>query len=438
MKFFRKKVFIFSVFAHLFCAGFLSAQNSASSVFSSVRLEADSRISPVVSALFEMDARTLAYIGLLASGADDEQIRAHLETLETLSQELSRSISNDSFADNEQKADAALAFIYEKILSCYRLEQTRVDVAMESGVYNCVSSDVIFMYFAKTLGIPVVAVETPNHAFCTIESGGKTVDVETTNPFGVNPGRKRVNELPNGGKQYLSVPAKNYQNRRDVDDRRLLALIYNNRIASLQKQRGSSAATIGLAVDACALQANSARGVQTVAECVCNYAADLSAAGKYDDALALVLRAQELFGENKNYSAFIENANYNIAVGKVETLPLEDALEELRLRREQLSAQNYTKLLGYAYARAAKEFGDRHEWKEAIRIAERGLSDAPNDSNLRRAINIYKQNYAIEFHNRAAALFNNGDVEKAQELVREGLKAIPDSTVLKNDLTRMK
>lgn len=435
MKFFRKLNFIFFIFAAAFCAENLFAQNSNSPIFSSVRFEADSRISPQISSSPEMDARTFAYVGLLASGADDEKIRAHLETLENLSREFSKNLP--SGFSNEEKADAALAFIYEKILSRYQLVQTRVDVAMESGVYNCVSSDVIFIYFAKTLGIPVVAVETPNHAFCTIESDGKNVDVETTNPFGVNPGRKRVSDLPNGGKQYLSVPAKNYQNRRDVDDRRLLALIYNNRIATLQKQRGSSAATIGLAVDACALQANSAKAVQTVAECVCNYASDLSEAGKYDDALVLVLRAQEIFGANKNYSTVIESANYNILVDKVETLPLEDALNELQAKREKVSAQNYSKLLGYAYARAAKNFGDRHEWKNAIQIAERGLSQVPNDLNLKRAAEIYKQNYAIEFHNRAAALYNAGNVEGAQKAIREGLSEIPESKVLKNDLIRM-
>ena len=359
-----------------------------------------------------------------------------METLENLAQEFSKNLPRG--LSNEEKANAALAFIYEKLLSRYQLVQTRVDVAMESGVYNCVSSDVIFIYFAKTLGIPVVAVETPNHAFCTIESEGKNIDVETTNPFGVNPGRKRVSDLPNGGKQYLSVPAKNYQNRRDVDDRRMLALIYNNRIAALQKQRVSSATTIGLAVDACALQANSAKAVQTVSECVCNYASDLNEAGKYDDALALVLRAQEIFGANKNYSAVIESANYNILVDKVETLPLEAALNELQAKRENLSAQNYSKLLGYTYARAAKDFGDRHEWKSAIQIAERGLSQVPGDSNLKRSIEIYKQNYAIDFHNRAATLFNAGDIEDAQKVLREGLAEIPDSKVLKNDLIKMK
>ena len=181
MKFFRKLNFIFSVFAAAFCAENLFAQNFDSAIFSSVRFEADSRISPQISSLPEMDARNFAYIALLASGTDDEKIRAHLETLENLAQEFSKNLPRG--LSNEEKADAALAFIYEKILSRYQLVQTRVDVAMESGVYNCVSSDVIFIYFAKTLGIPIVAVETPNHAFCTIESEEKNIVVETTNPF---------------------------------------------------------------------------------------------------------------------------------------------------------------------------------------------------------------------------------------------------------------
>ncbi|MDE5776203.1 MAG: hypothetical protein K2H67_04920, partial [Treponemataceae bacterium] len=88
--------------------------------------------------------------------------------------------------------------------------------------------------------------------------------------------------------------------------------------------------------------------------------------------------------------------------------------------------------------RTAKEFGDRHEWKSAIQIAERGLSQVPGDSNLKRSIEIYKQNYAIDFHNRAVTLFNAGDIEGAQKVIHEGLAEIPDSKVLKNDLVKMK
>jgi pyruvate/2-oxoglutarate dehydrogenase complex dihydrolipoamide acyltransferase (E2) component len=77
-----------------------------------------------------------------------------------------------------------------------------------------------------------------------------TIDVETTNPYGVDPGRQK--EIPTAQaaqKRYVLVPQTKYRNRKAVSDRRLIALVYNNRISALER-KGRYEESVGLAVDA--------------------------------------------------------------------------------------------------------------------------------------------------------------------------------------------
>ena len=87
--------------------------------------------------------------------------------------------------------------MYEKVIVAYKERQTRLNVMFADGSYNCVSSSLLYLALAKACGLDVRGQVTPNHAFCTLyvtdgSGGGKTkIDVETTNPYGFNPGVRR-------------------------------------------------------------------------------------------------------------------------------------------------------------------------------------------------------------------------------------------------------
>ena len=227
----------------LFVSVALSAHLSASP-----RLSPDSRISDVSDYSAPLDPDEFARLALIASGTESAQIDALTARLHALRDELSARLP--AGADGRMRAEAALGLLYERTLSRYSLLQTRLDAALLTGEYNCVSSAILFHYLAKTAGLAVGAVETPDHAFCTVEIEGKTIDVETTNPYGFDPGQQK--ELPSvqaAQKRYVLVPQTKYRNRKPVSDLRLIALVYNNRISALE-QRGRYEEAVGLAVDA--------------------------------------------------------------------------------------------------------------------------------------------------------------------------------------------
>ncbi len=102
-------------------------------------------------------------------------------------------------SDQAVLAERALTFLHKNLFTSYSVVQTRVDTALETGVYNCVSSAVLYLILARSVGLSVGGVRTSDHAFCSVLVNGQQIDVETTNPFGFNPGRKRISPTRSAG-----------------------------------------------------------------------------------------------------------------------------------------------------------------------------------------------------------------------------------------------
>lgn len=372
-----------------------------------------------------------------------------------------------------------LVFLYENVLSRYSEFQTRVDVALETGTYNCVSSAVLYYYFARVAGLDVAGVETPVHSFCTvaIPGEGRKIDVETTNPYGFDPGVRR--ELATGDpneKRYAVVPQTNYLSRKSVGERRLVSLIYNNRITLLEKS-GQSWEAVGLALDAWTLQGTEASRGDLAERCL-NYATGLVSAGKALEALDFIRMVSEKWGDYPRYREFSASAlgptlnglmaqgawtdafalmtargpdlapavaremgelvaaNYLADYALTHTLA--ESLAETERNRDALSAADYAKVIAYAYSRAVESLARNGDWLGASALADEGLAVVPGRAELLRARAAYRQNYAIEAHNRAAAAFNSGDAAGAKAILEEALRAVPENATLKADLSRLK
>lgn len=416
-----------------------------------------------------------ARIALIASGAESSTVELQVERLRGLAGELNASIPAD--ADDWKRGDMALQFLYDRVLTRYSEFQTRVDLALDNGTYNCVSSALLYYYFARSAGLAAEGVETPVHAFCTVTINGKKIDVETTNPYGFDPGTRR--ELAGGNAnetRYAVVPRSNYYKRKPVDERRFLALVYVNRASTLEKE-GRFADAVGLALDSWLLQGTeSARS--DLAERVINYAADLAkqdSAGT-QGALDFVEETARLWGDYPRYREFaaatignelntlMDRGSYTEALALLETRSsllesksaasmrqlvssnylaafaashsLNETLAETEKYRTSLNESDRARVLAFAYGRASEEPARQGKWLEAAAVIDSGLALLPGRAELVKARTAYRQNFAIEAHNRAAAAFNAGDAAGAKAIVADALRSVPESSLLKNDLAR--
>ena len=199
----------------------------------------------------------LAEISLWASAAGESAAGqtagrpSFMEQIRSAAAELR--LSPELPAAGRERAEYILGFTHHKFLKSYSLNQTRLDTLLASGRYNCVSSAALYIILCMSAGLEASGVLTRDHAFAAVQADGEMIDVETTNPYGFDPGSRREFHDQFGKLTgFAYVPARNYRDRAAITPIELVSLILSNRIADLES-RGRFAEAVPLALDRAAL-----------------------------------------------------------------------------------------------------------------------------------------------------------------------------------------
>jgi hypothetical protein len=313
----------------------------------------------------------LAEISLWASGepAAGRGGSPSMERLRAAAAEL-RS-SPELPAAGRERAEYVLAFMHKKLLRSYSLNQTRVDTLLSGGRYNCVSSAVLYMILAMSAGLDVSGVMTSDHAFAAVHLRGGDIDVETTNPYGFDPGSRREFHDQFGKLTgFAYVPARNYRDRAAISPIELVSLIISNRISELET-RNRFAEAVPLAVDRAALltgekysgkpAAGGSLGVndhspasgpnlffedprQDMMNRLFNYGAFLLNAGREEDCLRWTAFAAPQYPDEKRWQEFVLAAVNNRVQKQVKAGQTGAAREFLDSQRMTLSFPDYAML----------------------------------------------------------------------------------------------
>jgi tetratricopeptide (TPR) repeat protein len=93
-------------------------------------------------------------------------------------------------ASSQRKvAQVLLRELHAQFLRTYRPRQSKTVVALNDGVYNCVSATTLFNGMLHRFGIESQVVDSPTHVLSRALIDGHWVEVETTNARGFNPFR---------------------------------------------------------------------------------------------------------------------------------------------------------------------------------------------------------------------------------------------------------
>jgi tetratricopeptide (TPR) repeat protein len=205
-----------------------------------------------------------------------------------------------AIADEYARADAALLALHHGLFKRYDANATGTDGIALGGSYNCVSSAVLYAALAKASGLRVIGVEAKDHAFCAVFANGSRIDVETTNPYGFDPGKKKDVFTDSFGRVtgYAYVPPENYRMRSDIGEKELLSLILRNRMSALEAVRRQAAA-LSLAADLYAFMPSEKTRL-LLGERSSNSASLLLDAGKPEEALVLLDAIADVFASPPN------------------------------------------------------------------------------------------------------------------------------------------
>jgi len=459
---FRRIFFIVILFTGIF---FFTVSLPAEVSFP--RLTSDDFYSSYTNRTEPLPADRISEIALFVSGVELKNISEYQNKIELILAEI-----ND-FVDFSQSTyhigEEILEYLHSDYLTRYDEFQTRLDVLLDTGKYNCVSSAVLYFIILRNYQIQVTGVATKDHVFCSVFDGKNKIDVETTNPYGFDPGRRKEFSDAFGKTGFSYVPPGNYSLRWEVEERKFLSYILQNRIAELEKKKLYSDA-VELSVDRYALSGDADSFKEMFQEFV-NYAGFLNENKEYSSGIAFIELAAQEYGLtpellnvseiliNNKIVKLIRNRNfhdaYNFLLESKGRGILSDSrakeLEELVTERylyavvneetmeEALSVVDayyinkkidnalYVEYIVFIFGKKAELLSQEGKWPEALILIEQGIERIGMEPRFQKAVETFSHNYFAE-------LFNTKKYDRAKEIIQEGLEQYPESRLLKRDM----
>jgi hypothetical protein len=433
----------------------------------------------------------LAEISLWASG---DSSLSGMEKIKSIVTALNTTI-NPAFSGSE-KAEFILNYMHKNVLKSYSLYQTRLDTLLSNGRYNCVSSAVLYVILCKSAGINTSGVMTKDHAFAMVHINGQDVDVETTNPYGFDPGnRKEFHDSSGKITGFAYVPPQNYRDRQTINQIELVSLILNNRIGDYERTNNFTS-SVPIAVDRAALLLGGSFAHTSeiltseflftdprkdLMDRLINYGASLLRGNKEEDVIRWAVFASSIYPDINRWQELSLAAVNNRITRFIKDKKTQDAHNFLENQKSLISETNYSQfdalivdadllnrannfktaaegeeiinvivqarnsgrlnekraaeLLTYTIQKIAMALcaAPGRDWRAAIRYLENALSKYGANRELEQALRTYKGNLAGDYHNRFAAEWNRKNFNEAERILNEGLEEFPDDRQLLND-----
>lgn len=373
---------------------------------------------------------TIVDAALQFSGASDADAAAAKDKLEGLVRKFSAEVAD--VTSQAELGERALTFLHKNLFSGYSTLQTRVDTALDTGIYNCVSSAVLYMIVARSVGLSVGGVRTTDHAFCTVLVNGQPVDVETTNPLGFNPGAKK--EFTDSfGKVtgFAYVPPGDYADRQTIGEKELLSLILDNRVSESWDVRAYKEA-LQPAVSAFTLMGtDDSRKILTGA--FTNYISWLGIRQQFSQAVQFIDSVKASFGGIVDIDQSRRDIYHNWTVSLLNANDYTDADALLTQPgvRTTLQDADWTALSVDVFQLRAQSQANAGDYTSAAATVADGLKKLGKPDALLRSYEVY-------VHNSVAFLFNARKLSEARAVAEQGLAIYPDSHMLQQDLDLIK
>jgi hypothetical protein len=225
---------------------------------------------------------------------------------------------------------------------------------------------VLYLLLGTAAGLDIRGVMTKDHAFAVVKAGDEWIDVETTNPYGFDPGnRKDFHDQFGRVTGFSYVPARNYRDRVSISPIELVSLIFSNRISELERQNRFAEA-VPLAVsradllsggrDAGASDPGAGFGDGSEAapffedprrdlmNRIFNFGAFLLKSGREEDALRWAAFAKTPYPDEERWQEFIFAAVNNRLVKLTRAGRLAEARDTLNLQASFLNAAGFDRL----------------------------------------------------------------------------------------------
>ncbi len=321
----------------------------------------------------KLDEWSFGEAALVASGVLDKAKRQeYLKKLDALRTEAQAATAREKSAF--AKGQKLLELLHAGPLAKgYAAGQTDVSAIFETGKFNCVSSAALYNVIARGLGLDVRAIEVPNHAFSILYDGSRHADIETTTKEGFNPARDRqAQEAFSKLTGFAYIPDSNRDERREIGETGLVAIIYYNHGVDLMNEKRYHEALLAN-FRAMSLDAEFDSAVKNALAALANWSVELSQAKEFDEAIDVLAVGLDLAPEdatlvNNRKAVWGEWAETLMKAGRND-----EALAVLVRAAEAVPDGNFDKMQSWVFIREGEEHIKAGAWNKALALVEPGL-----------------------------------------------------------------
>ncbi len=319
---------------------------------------------------------------LIVSGITDaEQRKQYVKRLDALEVQARAAVAGA--ATPFGKGEKLLAWMHSDggpLAKGYSASQTDLSVILDTGTFNCVSSATLFNVLGRRLGLDVRAIEVPDHAFSILYDGTRHADVETTSALGFDPARDEAaqeNILEKTGYRY--IPESNRDQRREIGEAGLVAIIYYNHGVTLSGEDRHHEALLAY-FRAMALDREFASAVKNALAALARWSSGLADEGKFEAARDVLAAGLDLAPKD---ATFLHNrkvvwSQWAEAAAMAEND--DEAVDILRRAAAEVPDGNFPAMQAWIYIRRGEEFVKAGDWENALAAVQPGfekIDEAP-------------------------------------------------------------
>jgi tetratricopeptide (TPR) repeat protein len=365
----------------------------------------------------------------------------------------------------KEKAKIVFDYLHRNVLKEYNASATTLDVTLRTGKYNCLTATLIYALMLDDIGVKSDIVALPTHIFSRIKTeDNKIIDIENSTPFGFD-----IGSSEDAQKNFTRITGFKYVGDSDkletLDKQGVFSVIYANRAATAFKD-GFPVLAFQNALKAMAVNPKGRELSPNVAMGYVAYSGELVKKGDFDRAVAILEEGIGFIEDNQSLVS-----NYMVALdGKITMLVREDKYDDavsIAKRAREVVGRDLPKLNENLYIRIlARLINDKRDLEKAFPYASDAVTLLPQSENIRTLLingikflseefsrkpedfsknreifikwyGLMRSNEFVVFMERyfiavADYMFNKGEVQKALEVVDEGLAIKDDSKALKN------
>jgi hypothetical protein len=395
---------IFIIFLILLCVDLL-----AESLTAVPRLEAKDFAVRLYHAKEPLAVNELAGASLLISGVEDNRLDYFRQKFAAKIEEVKSYFKGRGVST--ALADDLLQYMHKKYLKQYNVKQTKMDVLLDNGTFNCVSSAVFYLVLSRSLGFTVYGVKTTDHSLISLTINDVSYDVETTSVFGFNPGEKREFKDDFGKTTgYAYVPPGHYSERQRIGEKELLFLILYNRVVLLLEEKQYSQA-VSLAADGYELLQDDF-ALTLLLQTFSQYSTWAVSAKQFAAGLDTLKKAITIY---KQVEKLKELQNYLILQWTLEKIEQGDfqgaeVFITAEYKAKNVKKENYEELMLYLYQNKAEHSAKLNGYKAALEVVREAMAIFDGDERLFKLKIRYTYNYIIE-------LVNKGNYDEASSVL---------------------